>query len=252
SFSDATTDSEQDLTFAHRLVRKMIYGFSDAFIGASQKTLLLFKSYGATSKNSFQSCLCIDNSRFSACHKPQVERDYDIMLSGQFSARKMINFSAEVILEIHRRNPGIKILLIGDGPDRAYMVEKLSTNKVDFHYAGFVTQDALPEYYGNAKLLFFPSLNDPWGVVANEACAAGTPIMTVSGVGAANELVIHNENGLVLPLNAETWTKEALGILDDQLRWERMSTSASESVQRYNYTSASNGFIDAAHSVESS
>ncbi|HIG44815.1 MAG: hypothetical protein ABGY96_11120 [bacterium] len=50
------------------------------------------------------------------------------------------------------------------------MVETLSANNVDFHYAGFVAQDELPVCYGNAKLLFFSALNDPWSVVANEAC----------------------------------------------------------------------------------
>ena len=40
--------------------------------------------------------------------------------------------------------------------------------------AGFARQEDLPRWYGASRVFLFPTQWDPWGVVANEACAAAT------------------------------------------------------------------------------
>ena len=56
-----------------------------------------------------------------------------------------------------------------------------------FH--GFAAQRELPDLYRSAKVFLFPTLADVWGVVANEACAAGLPVIVSPHAGVAGELV---------------------------------------------------------------
>ena len=62
-------------------------------------------------------------------------------------------------------------------------------------FLGNVAYQALPEIYGRAGIFVFPTLADTWGVVVNEALAAGLPVLgSVSGQ-AVSELVIDGQNG---------------------------------------------------------
>jgi glycosyltransferase involved in cell wall biosynthesis len=54
---------------------------------------------------------------------------------------------------------------------------------------GFVNQSELPSYYHAADILVLPSEHEPWGLVVNEAMAAGVIPVVSDRVGAAPDLV---------------------------------------------------------------
>lgn len=78
---------------------------------------------------------------------------------------------------------------------------------VRFH--GQVAQDRLFKSFGEADALLLPSLSDGWGMVVGEALAHGLPVITTGAVGAAT-LVVHGENGLVLPAGDAAALRAAL------------------------------------------
>jgi 1,2-diacylglycerol 3-alpha-glucosyltransferase len=61
---------------------------------------------------------------------------------------------------------------------------------------GFVPYDALGSWYGLAGAFVHPATVEPWGLVINEACAAGLPILCSKTVGACDALVLEGQNGL--------------------------------------------------------
>jgi glycosyltransferase involved in cell wall biosynthesis len=83
-------------------------------------------------------------------------------------------------------------------------------------------------------------------VVANEACAAGLPVIVSPHAGVADELVVDGQNGYVRPLEVQAWTDCALGLLEngDQLRV--MGERSLLLVKPYCFESAAKGIIDAA------
>ena len=62
--TDGTLQSEQGLSKVHRWLRRFAYARGPAFIGASQGGMALYQDYGVEADRCYQSCLCIDNSRF--------------------------------------------------------------------------------------------------------------------------------------------------------------------------------------------
>lgn len=242
-FSDSHLAHEQNLTGTHRLLRHIFYSRTKVFIGPSKKTQKLFLHY-STDGIFFQSHLCANNNYYKSHIKKLEEREYDLIFSGQITDIKMPFFVVDIVAKMQQSKP-IKILVIGDGPDRNTFIDALNKTGASVDYKGFVDQKLLPENYTNAKLLLFPSKGDAWGIVANEALASGTPVLTSHAAGVADELVISNLNGYVLSNEAHLWAKHALTLLHDVDLWNKMSKAAVESVKEYSYENAADGIAQA-------
>ena len=63
-------------------------------------------------------------------------------------------------------------------------------------FAGRVDQETLPEYYSAADVLVVPSYYESFGLVALEALACGTPVVTTP-VGAMEKIVQNGVTGYV-------------------------------------------------------
>lgn len=244
TMTDGWIGSEKNLTLLHKFLRKLVYKTSEAFIGASKNSVELFKLYGIKKEKIFISSLCIENDKFSN-EKSFKERKYDLMFSGQFIERKMPLFFAEIVSKVSKFIPDIKVLVLGEGPLKNKFFMKLKENHIDFHYAGFVSQEDLPSYYANAKFLLFPTKLDAWGIVVNEALASGTPVITTQYAGVVNDLLIHEINGFVLESDSDIWSKKIVEILSNEKAWANLSKNAKLSVERYNYYNAAEGILNA-------
>jgi len=248
--TDGGVGSEKRLSFLHRLVRKVVYKYSDAFIGASDKSLDLYRCYRCDENKLFKSCLCIDNDYYAKFIKKMEDRKYDIMFSGRFVDGKMPMFFAEICDELNKKIIDLKVLIIGDGELKSVFLDKLQEYKINFDYPGFIDQKKLPLYYADSKILLFPTKTDTWGIVANEACAVGTPVITMESAGVSGELVKHDYNGYILDLNIETWAKYSESLLKDNKLHSIFSKNSLEEVKNYSYRRAAKGIIDAINYVK--
>jgi glycosyltransferase involved in cell wall biosynthesis len=145
----------------------------------------------------------------------------------------------------------VSVLVIGDGNLRVPFLNSLKGIGVDLTYAGFVAQDELPHYYSQAKLLLFTTRNDPWGVVANEALASGTPVITTPYAGVANDLVIDGMNGYVIDIDAVSWATKITDLLQNEPLLEKMRLCAVKSVEGFNFDDAARGIIAASECAAS-
>ena len=249
AFSDATLLSERKLSIFHKLLRYFFFPGMDAYIGASNKTLNMFSYYGASPDKLFQSHLCADNKRYFQSYIPIKNRIFDIILVGQFIEIKRFDFSIDVIEKIYKSYTNLSIKLVGYGPLEEEILSSLKRKNINFTYVGFKDQIDLPSEYSSAKILFFPTMGDCWGVVANEACSVGTPVITSPEAGAADELIISGINGYVLPLDVELWADMTINFLRDYSLQEKLSLESINSVIPYNYKNASDGIINAINYV---
>ncbi|MCX6972986.1 MAG: glycosyltransferase family 4 protein [Verrucomicrobia bacterium] len=71
-------------------------------------------------------------------------------------------------------------------------------------FSGFRQIEELPGFYAGAGAFVHPALEEPWGLVINEAMASGLPVLSSRNVGAAEELVVDGETGYLFdPMNIE-------------------------------------------------
>ena len=248
AMTDGTLDWEARLSWVHRSVRRMVYRRTRAFVGASDASFALYRSYGVAPPDIFKSALCADNQAYDRASRGDATRDFDFIFCGQFIARKAPTFAIEVAAGVARRlGRKIRLLMVGAGeldPDVRHAAED-NASTVDCVLPGFATQDELPRLYARARVLLFPTLGDAWGVVANEACAAGLPVMVAPTAGVAGELVKDRENGHVCELDNEKWITAAAALISDPVTWQAMSSRSREIVRPYTYARAAAGLAEA-------
>ena len=246
--TDGWIESEKHLSFVHRLVRKVIYKTSHAFIAASENSINLYLSYGIKRDKIFKSHLCAENSRFEN-NNSFDDREYHLMFSARFVKQKMPLFFAEIASKIAKQIPNLKILILGDGSLKKEFFAKLDEYCIDYHCPGFVQQDELPKYFSNSKLFLFTTEIDAWGVVANEAMASGVPVFSTYFAGIKDDLLIDGENGYILDIDSDLWSKKAIKLLNNKSDWKSLSDNAKESVNEFTFDHAAQGIIDACEYV---
>ena len=109
---------------------------------------------------------------------------------------------------------------------------------------GFVNQADLPPYYHAADILVLPSDHETWGLVVNEAMAAGVLPIVSDGVGAAPDLV--EGIGEVYPCGDIAALTESLRRALSRLRDPEVSDRVRRRVARYSVELTATGFEQAA------
>jgi glycosyltransferase involved in cell wall biosynthesis len=64
-------------------------------------------------------------------------------------------------------------------------------------FPGFRQIGELRAFYAGAGAFVHPALEEPWGLVINEAMASGLPVLSSRNVGAAEELVVEGKTGFL-------------------------------------------------------
>lgn len=247
AMTDGTWTSEQQLSGVHRLLRRVVYAGSGAFIGASEGSMALYRSYGLSDAKLFKSHLCANNAVFSSTHtEPRV---HDLLVAGRIVAGKNPLFALAVAQRLAQRmQRPVSIAFLGSGEMEAEVraaAAKLPPDRVQVTFLGFAQQHSLPAHYARARVLLFPTTNDTWGVVANEACAAGVPVIVTPEAGVSGDLVVDGINGRVMSMDVEAWAQASEQLLRDEALYDRMSQAARERVAAYNFDAAADGIWQA-------
>lgn len=129
------------------------------------------------------------------------------------------------------------LVLVGDGPLRTEVgsaIERLGIEgKV--HTPGFQQYDEVPLYYGLAGAFVLASVSETWGMVINEAMAAGLPVLVSRRCGCAPDLVEEGGNGFTFdPYSTDELARLMLKIssLPEEQR-EAMGRRSREIIQHW-------------------
>ncbi len=99
-------------------------------------------------------------------------------------------------------------------------------------FVGSVGHDVLPLYYTAADVCAIPSYDEPFGLVAIEAMACGTPVVA-SAVGGLRFTVLPEETGLLVPPQDATALAAGINrIFSDEVWSQKMRKRATERVQQ--------------------
>lgn len=107
-----------------------------------------------------------------------------IMFSGKLIPGKR---PLDLVAAVRLLGQPVTLLMVGDGSLAQQVREALPPG--EGVVTGFVNQSELPAYYHAADILVLPSAAEMWGLVINEAMAAGTLPVVSDRVGAAPDLV---------------------------------------------------------------
>jgi glycosyltransferase involved in cell wall biosynthesis len=132
-------------------------------------------------------------------HRATASTDVTVLFSGQLIHRKGVDILVDAFVRAAGAVPALRLHLTGSGPDRATLEGRIPPGLRDrVVFLGHKDPADLPGIFAQADIFVLPSRHDGWGVVVNEALGAGLPIIASDAVGAARDLVAHEENGLLV------------------------------------------------------
>jgi D-inositol-3-phosphate glycosyltransferase len=164
-----------------------------------------------------------------------------VLYVGRFDPRKGIETLVRACAQLKASPANVRLVIVGgsdptqpDGDERLRIeriVQELGlSNRTTF--AGRVGHDRLPLYYTAADVCVIPSHYEPFGLVAIESMACGTPVVA-SAVGGLNFSIVPEETGLLVPPQDIGAFAEAIDrILENDLWATKLRLRASERVQR--------------------
>jgi glycosyltransferase involved in cell wall biosynthesis len=130
---------------------------------------------------------------------------------GQLIRRKGVDLLVDAFCRAAGVFPNIELVLIGQGPLGAALRARIpEAIQPRVQFAGFHPVAELPRLFAEADVFVLPSRHDGWGVVVNQAIAAGMPVICSDAVGAAADLVVENENGHLFPAGNGASLAEAI------------------------------------------
>jgi glycosyltransferase involved in cell wall biosynthesis len=113
---------------------------------------------------------------------------------GRLAPEKNLGLFVEAALAMRAIVPGMRIVLVGDGPQHALLRHR----HPEFVFAGMRTGEDLAEHYASADVFLFPSVTETFGNVTLEAMASGLAIVAYD-YAAAQQHLRHAASGLLAP-----------------------------------------------------
>jgi glycogen(starch) synthase len=141
--------------------------------------------------------------------------------AGRLVFEKGVQHLVEAVPQLRRRHPGLRVVIAGDGPYREELQDQARKLHVGntVNFAGFVGKE-LPAIFGATDATVVPSLYEPFGMVALEAAAAGSPL-AVARTGGLVEIVDHDVTGVTFPSHESDGLAEAVDSLLDDTEFAR-------------------------------
>lgn len=176
------------------------------------------------------SALTPDDAEFrrtlAAPHEPLL------FFMGRLVFEKGIHVLLEALPQILLRHPGVRVVVAGDGPLKGQLEQQARAlgvaERVTFY--GFADDEQRDRLLRVAQVAVFPSLYEPFGIVALEAMAAGVPVV-VGAVGGFAEIVTRGQTGLhAAPGDARALADAVVDVLSNPGLADRLRGAARRDV----------------------
>jgi glycosyltransferase involved in cell wall biosynthesis len=150
-----------------------------------------------------------------------------VMFVGRFVREKGIQVLLNAANVVLSQEPDTKFLIVGGGHrEKLEKFVRWSGLQEKVLFTGFMANRSLHQLYRVADVAVFPSLYEPFGIVALEAMAAGAPVVC-SDAGGLREVVLHDQTGtLSFVNNPESLAWAILHVLRDPARARKLNVAA--------------------------
>ncbi len=122
--------------------------------------------------------------------------DHNFVYIGRLSREKNILNLLDAYSRLKSKEIGWGLILVGNGPQKIEIEDYIKKHSLkDIFLPGFRQKEEIPQYLAVSDVFILPSISEPWGLVVNEAMAAGLPILVSIKCGCYPDLVKDGVNG---------------------------------------------------------
>lgn len=180
----------------------------------------------------------VDRFRTPASRPASMPRDLrHVLFVGRLEPRKGVDCLIRAMAMVQQHTADARLVVIGEGPDRAELEATALDARVHVTFAGHVPDDDLPGYYRAADIMCAPARgNESFGIVLLEAMAAERPIVA-SRIEGYSELLDKAGCARAFEVGDTAALAHEIGLLlgDADLR-RRLGTAGAAYVRAYDWS----------------
>ncbi len=237
------------------LQRKLLCSFASAFVVYGSKAKKYLQINGVSENKITIAINTVDTDFFRSetlklrNENIKINKPITFTYLGYLVPRKNVLLLLETINIVSKSRANFQLDIIGEGSAKAelekYVSENNLTSIVKFH--GFKQKEEIPAFFAKSNALLFQTDFDIWGLVLNEAMAAGVPCLSSTNAGATYDLIQNGINGFCVDFKDKNdIAAKMISIIDHPELVEKMGEQAEEFIRtNANLITSAKGFINA-------
>ena len=104
----------------------------------------------------------------------------------------------DLLIEAAKADPALRVVIVGDGPDRARLEKLAAGENGRIRFTGRVDGDELADLYARCLAVYYAPIDEDYGMVPFEAFLSAKPVVTTTDAGGPLEVVHDGETGMVV------------------------------------------------------
>lgn len=207
-----------------------------------------WEAFGAKPSQIHLAPYAVDNDRIART-VGERKTDANGLVRFLYVGRLLPRKGVDLLIEAFNRivSDRCTLTIVGDGPEaESLKAAQTPLARTNTTWTGKVANEEALRKYADADVFVLPSRYEPWGLVVNEAMAAGLPVIADRKCGAAIDLIDDGNTGRRLDeLSAESLAAAMRFYLADPSRAAVEGVAAKQRIQRWNFDRTVDGFLEA-------
>ncbi|PIR69641.1 MAG: hypothetical protein COU47_01920 [Candidatus Niyogibacteria bacterium CG10_big_fil_rev_8_21_14_0_10_46_36] len=175
-------------------------------------------------------------SRVSDMRAEFPDGSFVLFMASRLTPEKNIHMAIQALRDPCIREYDICLYIIGEGPQKDMLTQEISAYGLDKRVRIKEWTSAVASYYTSADAFVLTSDYEGYGRTAIEAMAAGVPVI-MTNVGVAGELLLHEENGIVIPVrDTKALARAIRELYEDPEKRKRIIKAAHDTIQHLSQT----------------
>ena len=250
--SESKEDDAARSWFWEKMKRLLVNRYRSALVGGQPHKRYLLK-LGMAAEAVFLGYNIVGNSTFHPAHIRHLPRPIQqpfFLAINRFIPKKNLLTLLLAYAGYYQRqgNHAWNLVLCGDGElhqEISDQVKKLDLKHV-VHLPGFLQQNQLLPYFAHASCFIHASMQEQWGLVVNEAMAAGLPVLVSNRCGCYEDLVVEGVTGFGFdPENLQQLTDLMIRMSSGIVDLHQMKQESLDHIQKFSPEHFGKGLVDA-------
>ncbi len=212
----------------------------NAIVAPSQPMLDVLRGYGVKVKAEViptglqaHSFAQADGDAFRTKYDIAKKRNV-LLYVGRVAFEKNISFLLDMIVELRKKEPGVLLMIAGEGPAETILHKKSKELQLqkNIKFIGYLDRNTeLNACYKAADVFVFSSKSETQGLVLLEAMAQALPVVAIAELG-TKSILIEGEGALIAPEDATVFADRVFSLINDNSKRNELSVAAKKYAEK--------------------
>lgn len=168
-------------------------------IGVRGKSSKADLSYLGLPDDKFFISKAVNAIDFDLFQPDQSQKIYDFIYVGRVDQNKQVNLIVDAFHALQQQHPDIKLLIVGDGPERSNLTEKVADYRIaeSVQFAGKQKYEDIPNFLNQSHIFIMASAFEGLPVAMIEALSCGLPVV-MPDIGDISDIAVDGYNALLI------------------------------------------------------